>query len=127
MFDCIGKKIKSFAEGFLWVGGVIYAAAALIMFLIAEDSYDEELYITWGWICLIAGPISTWISSLFMYGFGELIDKVCEIEENTRGTIKKSLAKQKPNPERIEKIEALHSQGLISEEEYQQVISKDNA
>lgn len=30
-------------------------------------------------------PLLAWASTRLLYGFGELIDKVCDIEKNTRG------------------------------------------
>lgn len=126
MFDNIGKKIKSLASILCWVGIIAYIILAIIMFAIAADAYDEELYITLGVIFLFVGPLMSWISSFFMYGFGELIDKACDIERNTRGGERKSVAQAKVETERIEKLERLRSQGLITEEEYQQAVAKEN-
>lgn len=75
---------------------------------------DEDL-IGYG----LLGPVIAWVSSWLLYGFGELIDKTCEIEYNTRGSMRKSEAQARVDEERISKIERLRSQGLITEEEYQ--------
>ena len=56
--------------------------------------------------------------------FGELIAKTCDIANNTRGEVKKSIAQTKVDLSRIEVLENLRAQGLISEAEYQQAISK---
>lgn len=127
MFDNIGKKIKSLANVLCWIGIVVSVITAIIMFVAAEEgSYKTEgLYTGLGFAFLIIGPLSSWVSSFFMYGFGELIDKVCDIERNTRGGERKSAAQTKVETERIDKIEKLRSQGLITEEEYQQAISKE--
>ena len=53
------------------------------------------------------------------------IDKASDIERNTRGGERKSEAQAKVDSERIGKIEKLRSQGLITEEEYQKAISKE--
>lgn len=126
MFDNIGKKIKSLASVLCWVGIIAYVILAIIMFAIAADAYDEELYITLGVIFLFVGPLMSWVSSFFMYGFGELIDKACDIERNTRGGERKSAAQAKVETERIEKLERLRSQDLITEEEYQQALAKED-
>ncbi len=125
MFDNIGKKIKSLANVLCWVGIIAYVIAAIAMFVIAADNpWDAEHYVPIGFAFLIVGPLSSWISSFFMYGFGELIDKACEIEENTRSYERESILQAQIETERIDKIEKLYSQGLITEEEYQQAISK---
>lgn len=124
MFDNIGKKIKSLASILCWVGIIAYVIAAIIMIAIGVDEYDGLT--AFGVILLFVGPLMSWISSFFMYGFGELIDKACDIERNTRGGEIKSVAQTKVETERIDKIEKLRSQGLITEEEYQQAISKNS-
>ena len=120
MFDDIGKKIKSLATILCWVGIIAYVIAAIVMF-----SIDDDL-IGIGFLLLIVGPLMSWVGSFFMYGFGELIDKACDIERNTRGGERKSVAQAKVETERIEKLERLRSQDLITEEEYQQAILKNN-
>ena len=125
MFDNIGKKIKSLASILCWVGIIAYVIAAIIMIAIGVDEYEDVLT-AFGVILLFVGPLMSWISSFFMYGFGELIDKACDIERNTRGGEIKSVAQTKVETERIDKIEKLRSQGLITEEEYQQAISKNS-
>lgn len=125
MFDNIGKKIKSLASILCWVGIIAYVIAAIIMIAIGVDEYEDGLT-AFGVILLFVGPLMSWISSFFMYGFGELIDKACDIERNTRGGERKSVAQTKVDTERLDKIEKLRSQGLITEEEYQQAVSKEN-
>jgi hypothetical protein len=86
--------------------------------------------ILYGLLVMVVGPIIAWVSSWLLYGFGELIDKASDIERNTRSGAKKSEAKEKTKEEpkadskRLNKIEKLHTQGLITDEEYQQAISK---
>ena len=125
MFDNIGKKIKSLASILCWVGIIAYVIAAIIMIAIGVDEYEDGLT-AFGVILLFVGPLMSWISSFFMYGFGELIDKACDIERNTRGGERKSAAQAKVETERIEKLERLRSQDLITEEEYQQALAKED-
>lgn len=128
MFDNIGKKIKSLANVLCWVGIIASVITAIIMFVMVEEGpyRTEGLYMGLGFAFLIIGPLSSWVSSFFMYGFGELIDKTCDIERNTRGGDIKSSTQVKVDNERIDKLERLRSQGLITEEEYQQAISKNS-
>ena len=115
MFDNIGGKIKGLAKVLFW----LEAIAAVIVGLVLVESTDclSLLY-------AIVAVLVAWISAWFLYGFGEIIDKLCDIEKNTRGGERKSEAQSKVDSERISKIEKLRSQGLITEEEYQQAISK---
>lgn len=120
MYDNIGGKIKGLAKATFAIGAIAAAITG-----IALMTSDGDLAFI-GLLVLFTGPIAAWISSWLIYGFGELIDKVCDIERNTRGGERKSEAQAKVDYERINKIEKLRSQGLITEEEYQQAISKDN-
>ena len=116
MYDNIGKKIKGLAKGLF----IIEAAAAIItgIALMADDEDTIPIAL----LIMVVVPLIAWISSWLLYGFGELIDKASDIERNTRDT--KSDTQAKVDSERISKLEKLRSQGLITEEEYQQVISK---
>lgn len=80
MYSDIGKKIKGWAV-------VMFAFSALVSviigaLLIARDEDDLVIAL----IIMLGGTFSAWISSWLMYGFGEIVDKLCEIEKNTRST-----------------------------------------
>ena len=117
MFDNIGGKIKGLAMVLFWIEAI---AAVIVGLVLVEDTDSLSL------LYAIAGVLVAWISAWFLYGFGEIIDKLCDIERNTRGGERKSEAQSKIDSERISKIEKLRSQGLITEEEYQQAISKND-
>jgi len=119
MYDNIGGKIKGLAKASFIVVAIAEAITGIA--LMATDG-DLILY---GFLVMVVGPIVAWVSSWLLYGFGELIDKASEIERNTRGGERKSEAQAKVDSERIGKIEKLRSQGLITEEEYQKAISKE--
>ena len=99
MYDKIGKKIK------------ILTQILTLIFVI-------------GLIFILLCPVLIWISSFYMYAFGELVDKVCDIEKRISGGVSNVDAEQKPNNERREKIEQLRAWGMLSEEEYNDAISK---
>ena len=86
MFDNIGGKIKTLAKVLCWVGIIFSVLIAIILFIEAkEGSYrTEDLYMKLGCIYLIFGPLISWVSSFFMYGFGELIERTTEVALNTR-------------------------------------------
>ncbi len=50
-------------------------------------------------VLIFAVPIVSFISSMLLYGFGELIDKVSEIERNTRGESTQSSEQETTNSE----------------------------
>ena len=118
MYDNIGGKIKGLAKATF-----IIEAIAVVITGIALMASDEDM-IPIGLLVMVVGPIVAWVSSWLLYGFGELVDKACDIERNTRSGERKSEAQTKVDEERISKIEKLRSQGLITEEEYKQAISK---
>ena len=78
MYDNIGSKIKGLAEG-VFIGEAVLSAIVGIALLAS----GEDLILT-GFLVLLFGPIVAWVSSWLLYGFGELIDRVCEIAQNTR-------------------------------------------
>ena len=127
-FSNIGKKIKTLAK----VIFVILLIALPILGIVSIVDGD----VLYGCIMLILGPVIAWIASWFLYGFGELIDKVSDIEYNTRGErtvheIKTKGISQSPSQSKmsednskISKIEKLREKYLITEEEYQQLVEK---
>ena len=105
MFDNIGGKIKGLAKVLFWLEAI---ASVIVGLVLVEDTEGLSLLLA------IAGVLVAWVSAWFLYGFGEIIDKLRDIERNTRGGERKSEAQSKVDSERINKIEKLRSQGLIS-------------
>lgn len=118
MYENIGGKIKGLAKAVFIIETIITVIAGIILM-----SMDEDLSLL-GFFVMFVGPLASWLSSLLLYGFGELIDKASEIERNTRAGEIKSETQAKIDSERVSKIEKLRSQGLITEEEYQQIVNK---
>ena len=83
-FHDIGKKIKNLTKWSCWVLIVLCWIGAVIAFFVAAA--EDEAGIGFGYLLLFGGvtPFLIWIGSWMTYGFGELIDKVSQIEENTR-------------------------------------------
>jgi len=128
MFNEIGKKLKGLALAMFIIGAVASIIIGTVLLIIGIDLEEILLWLT-GIFTMIFGVIASWISSWFLYGFGELVDKTCDIERNTRPEKKKAVAQTaqpktepeqpKVDPERIKKIETLRALGVITEEEYQ--------
>lgn len=76
MFDNVGSKIKAVAKVFAWLGIVGFGILGLIVMFANGDTPVPGLLI------IIAGCLGSWISSLSLYGLGQLIentDKLVEI------------------------------------------------
>ncbi len=119
MYDEIGKKIKRLAIATF----IVEAIAAIITGIVLITEYVDL------WIVLlvfILGPIVAWVSSWLLYGFGEIIDRLCSIDRNTRVEVK-SNAQTKEDDKRISQFERLRAKGLISEEEYKKEYKKVNS
>ena len=93
MYDNIGGKIKGLATATFIVEAIASVIAGIALLI-----YTEEWWCT---LILFCGPIVAWVSSWLLYGFGEIIDKLCDIEQNTRGG--QSKAKIKEIAEKSEK------------------------
>ncbi len=148
-FDRVGRKIKSVTKGFFWFQVISYLIAGIIC---AFFTYGISLLVA------IVAIVIVWISSWLLYGFGELVDKICDIEINTKSLNNINTFSEKFQPayqsgsgisqsshkanylsssttqqrlkdkdieeqNRIRKIRNLRMKGLISEEEYQEMMS----
>lgn len=76
MFENVGEKIKGLANVICVIG--------IIISLIGCYYFFVNLEYFMGFICMIIGPIISWVISLFIYGFGELIDRATEISKDIK-------------------------------------------
>ena len=76
MYDNIGGKIKGLAKATFIVEAIASVITGIALWVDTEE--------WWCALILFCGPIVAWVSSWLLYGFGELIDRVCEIAKNTR-------------------------------------------
>ena len=139
MFNNIGKKIKTLSKILCWVGVGVFAIFGIVLMAMDED------YIPYAMLSIMVGPVLSWVCSFFMYGFGELIDKTMDIERHMRGeaapaptyapaapvapaapapTYAPTAPVAPAAPTRNDKLDALRAKGLISEEEYNALITK---
>ena len=65
MFDNIGQKIMAAAKVIFWLG---IAYSAFTGFVVASTSFFAGLLV------ITIGALLAWYCSLFIYGFGRLID-----------------------------------------------------
>ncbi len=80
MFDNIGSKIKKLAT-ILAVCGIV--ASIIDGVLILKLGNGTVGSIITGIALIIAGPLISWVSSFFVYGFGQLIENTEVIAENS--------------------------------------------
>lgn len=114
MYTDVGKKLKSLVKFWFWGSTALFIILAVILFLLSffvaineEDIYYFFLYFFSSLVALIFGPLLSWMNYLFLYGFGELIDKTIEIHtcqcetkrclEETKKLIQKQNDKQTEN------------------------------
>ena len=125
MYNEIGKKIKLLAKIMFYTLAIVPIVGSLII----VDSWNAL-----GIILVLLCPLFAWLSSLGLYGLGEIIDKLCDIEKNTRRdssttidtrTAENNDTQSAPiNNERIAKASKLFSDGLITKEEYDAAVLK---
>ncbi len=72
MYSNIGGKIKGLAIAAMVLGAIGFIISGLA--LIQTDLLA-------GILIIISGILGSWLASLVLYGFGELIEKVCDIAE----------------------------------------------
>ena len=75
MFENVGRKIKGLAKVLFWVEVVIFCIVGFVSMV--ENS------VLAGLLFIAMGVLGGWISAMFLYGFGEIIDKLTDIEKNT--------------------------------------------
>lgn len=84
MFEEVGNKIKGLAK-FLTVSGIIISCiVGFVLWAI----------LTWwiGLLVIVFGSLVFWIFSLFLYGFGQLVENSDTIAKDTATTAKNTRA-----------------------------------
>ena len=104
MYDNISGKIKGLAKFVCWAGIILCVIAGIIMIVSGiqmknnyRRSYDDQgtTMIIYGFSVLIGGSIGSWLSSLLVYGFGELIEKSVSIDGKLTGMGSKTMVLEK--------------------------------
>ncbi len=89
MFNNIGKKIKTLAKVICWIGIICSILGGVVMAVSGAAAMDYDVAsgvaaIVGGVFMAVLGALFSWIGSFMMLGFGEIVEKVNEIAENTR-------------------------------------------
>ena len=82
-FNEIGKKLKGLAKT-LFIIEIIVCYLVGIVFLVRVVFVPKSIFIALA--LMILGPVFAWIKNWVLYGFGELVDRVCKIEHALCGT-----------------------------------------
>ncbi len=106
MFNNIGSKIKGLAI-VISLGGITLSLVTGIVLYALSDVFFEELGII-AIVIAVLGSVLSWIGSFFAYGFGELIENSAKIAKSGKMA----------TDNRIQKLNELRAQNLITEEEY---------
>ncbi|MBR2927303.1 MAG: SHOCT domain-containing protein [Clostridia bacterium] len=126
LYENVGKKIKALAAICFLLQSALFVLAGVIALIINfSDSHDDMfLYTLYALALIVLGPLYSWISSLALYGFGDLVDSCAQIKLNTQSDEEKAkiIEKKKTNEEaaRRKKLDDLFISGMITAEEYQQ-------
>ena len=112
MYKNVGEKIKGLAVLIFALGSI----ASIVVGIILWDNAYEIL----GPILVFGGPVLMFVNSLLIYGFGEIITKLCDIEQNTRGgrsktQIKENAQKVKQDARDTARREAAEQRGAKEE------------
>ena len=85
MFSNVGTKIKKLAKILAWIDIIISIIGGVIMFF--AGLFDPEYL----WFLIFLAPVTVllgfllaWLSTVLLYGFGELIEKSQANEKNTK-------------------------------------------
>lgn len=114
MFKNVGGKIKLITEILMWLSFMSFPIYGFVIIINDKDVLK-------GIIVILLGIFLTWVSSVFLYGFGQLIensDKIVETmekqfsENNIQNWRKEVLMTEE------EEFKKWRDEGLITEEEY---------
>lgn len=86
LFENPGKKLQKLATVLFWVEVVCSVILAFALGLEKNYRSDYSFYAGIFFGFLIGGPIVSYCSSLFLYAFGELVEKVNEIHKTNSST-----------------------------------------
>ena len=116
MFNNIGGKIKALAEVECGLGISISVIGGIILIGRGMESNSGEILVIIGVTTLILGPLSSWLGSFVLYGFGELIETNAEIARNSiKGTTSDSLTSRMVNDEKGATSDSLTSR-IVNDE-----------
>lgn len=82
MFNNTGRTIKLYSKIMFWVMTVSLVLTGIVFL---SESFDFWEYLV-SFLVIILGPIMAWFSASFIYGYGELVEKVGNLEKHIVNT-----------------------------------------
>ena len=90
LYRNIGKKLKSLAECIFLLG---FASSVIIFIYLLSEKMVKA-----GLIVLVVGFASSFVSTWSLYAFGELVSRVCSIDDHLRTISMQNHEQTKRNP-----------------------------
>ena len=84
----IGRKIKTWAMWMFIIEALSAIISGILLILNFVDAGPYEFNLFMGIITILLGPVVAFVSTLLLYGFGELIEKTSKNEANTEQILK---------------------------------------
>ena len=94
IFENVGAKIKSLAKTFLWIKFIV---CLMVVLYCLSVSHTDSFGMLAG-VIFFGGLLVSWVSSLLLYGLGELIENSTRIAEQNKQLLD-ALACHKPADE----------------------------
>ena len=114
LFDNSGEKIKLLSVILFFINSAIWIALGII----ALTRLGTKGYI--GLIYILLGPILSWITSIMLYGFGEIISnskkEINSLPKNNKGDFHD---RERYNKERWDEIIKQHNESKSNKEQNQ--------
>lgn len=106
-YDNIGGKIKSLAKATFVVETISFIITGIYLFAEGEQLIGD-IFLIIAPVFVFLGPFVAWVSSWVLYAFGELVEKTCDNENNTKQILKKlneNIVKEnEPNSSKTSKL-----------------------
>ena len=124
----IGQKIKSLAT----VTAVVGVGCSIVLAIIIFATGEDELIFP-GFIVAIVGSISSWVSSILIRGFGQLVENSDKLVAANPAVASSPTVRTSPSkvstvaPTTEDKLRTLNywrDQGIITEEDYLRQVEK---
>ena len=87
MFNEVGDKLKSLSRIVCWLGIIASCIYGLYLIFIGL-SQESELFLLEGVIFCVLGSLSSWLSSLFIFGFGIIVESAENLAKSANDIVR---------------------------------------
>ena len=126
MFNNVGGKLKTLAKVVAWIGMIascMLGLGSIVLVRIGVGAFIPIGFLM-GFLIMVIGFLISWLSSLGLYAFGELVENSAiiagksDVTKVQTATSVNQATRRSPKEARAT-LEQLRTNGLITEEEYQ--------